>query len=92
MSDPGYTTGVMSSWQLDMTDYGCVLTVYVAGSSDEVKKGDGEPVMIALTDEQLKIVNSDLARAIESFDRELWGRPKLWRRLLRRIRPGGGKS
>lgn len=86
MKEPGYTTGVMSSWQLDMTDYGCVLTVYVAENSHEVKKGDGREVMIALTDQQLQIVMRDVERAIESFERELHGQPKFWKRLLRRCR------
>jgi len=77
-----YTTGVMSSWQIDMTDYGCVLTVYVGGSSAEVKHGAGQPVMIALTDAQLRVVLQDLLSAVDLFDLEMWGRPSLWRRLF----------
>lgn len=77
-----YTTGVMSSWQVDMTDYGCVLTVYVGGSSAEVKHGAGRPVMIALTDAQLRMVSRDLQSAIELFDLETWGTPSLWQRLF----------
>lgn len=83
---PDYTTGVMSSWQIDMTDYGCVLTIYVAGSSAEVKHGEGQPVMVALTDSQLHRITKDLHGAVELFDRDIWGAPSLWQRLFGRRR------